>query len=165
MTTLPPEPPTDDVDDFIDPDVEPQDARDPVLHPTVLAVIAVGGALGSIARWGVAEALPHPPGGFPTSTLVVNLTGSFMLGALLVVVSERLTDARLLRPFVGVGLLGGFTTFSTAMLDVHELVQGGRAPLAVGYLALSVLAGLAAVLLGAAAVRALSSADARTAAR
>lgn len=85
-------------------------------HGPVVAVIGVGGALGSLARYGVNEALPYA-GGFPLSTLLENVVGSLLLGALLVVLTELRTPHRLARPFLGTGVLGGFTTFSTYAVD------------------------------------------------
>ena len=114
----------------------------------VLAVIAAGGALGSLARWGVGEALARPRGAFPLATFTENLSGAFALGLLMVWLTEVWPSARYLRPFLAVGVLGGFTTFSTYMLDTRGLLAAGRPGLAVGYLAGTVLAGLCAVFAG-----------------
>lgn len=113
----------------------------------VLAVIAIGGALGSLARWGVAQALPHPAGSFAWSTFVTNVLGCFLTGLLMVVVVEVAPPSRYLRPFLGVGVLGGFTTFSTAMLDTRAMLVAGRPATAAAYVLGSTAAGLAAVLL------------------
>ncbi|GAB3682045.1 fluoride efflux transporter FluC [Angustibacter aerolatus] len=121
----------------------------------VLAVIAAGGGLGALARWGLALAVPHRTGAFPVSTLVTNLVGSLLLGALMVVVTDVRPGSRYLRPFAGVGVLGGFTTFSTATGDVHAMADAGRLPLAALYLLLSVVGGLLAVAVGLAAARRL----------
>lgn len=114
----------------------------------VLVVIAAGGALGSLARWGLGEALARPRGSFPLSTFTENLSGAFALGLLMVWLTEVWPSARYLRPFLAVGVLGGFTTFSTYMLDTRELLAAGRPGLAAGYLAGTVLAGLCAVFAG-----------------
>jgi fluoride exporter len=120
-------------------------------HHTVVAVVAAGGALGSLARWGLGQLLAPRPGGppgFPWATFTANVTGCLLLGALSVFLAERRPTSRLLRLFIGVGVLGGFTTFSTLMLETRSLLTAGRPGLALGYVATSVLAGLAAVVAG-----------------
>lgn len=121
----------------------------------VLAAIGLGGALGAALRWALALGLASD--GFPIGTLIANLSGAAALGALMVVVNELLAPTRLLRPFLGVGVLGGYTTFSTAMLDLHTMLADGRYGVAIGYLAASVLGGLAAVLIGEAVARAIGA--------
>jgi CrcB protein len=113
---------------------------------------ALGGALGALARWGLAEALPSP-GGWPWATLLVNLTGCLLLGGLLALLAARSPEPSWARPFLGVGVLGGYTTYSTFAVEVVELVDGGSPALAAGYVLLSVVGGVAAVALGARAVR------------
>jgi CrcB protein len=114
----------------------------------VLLVIAVGGALGSLARWGVGELVPWSGTGFPWGTFAANVSGSFALGVLMVLLLEVWPPRRYLRPFLGVGVLGGYTTFSTAMLEGRDLLAGGHAVTAAFYLAASLAVGLAAVALG-----------------
>ncbi|SNR43178.1 CrcB protein [Haloechinothrix alba] len=114
----------------------------------VLAAVGLGGAAGTGARYGIAVGMPHPAGGFPFSTLLVNVLGCFLIGVLMVVVAETVASHRLVRPFLGVGLLGGFTTFSTYTVDTAELVMAERAGTALAYLASTVLAALAAVVAG-----------------
>jgi CrcB protein len=123
--------------------------EDPDLPPVavpllpVLVVVAVGGALGSLARYGLAEALPRGRAELPVATLAVNVVGCLLLGWLV----AAFPRARWLRPFVGTGVLGGFTTFSTLALESDRLVT--RAPaVAVLYVALSVLLGLGAAAVG-----------------
>jgi fluoride exporter len=111
----------------------------------VLALISLGGALGSVARWGIAEALPHAPSAFPWATALTNVSGCFAIGVLMVLALEVWPPTRYLRPFVGVGVLGGYTTFSTAMLETRSLAAAGRPALAAGYAVGSTLAALAAV--------------------
>jgi CrcB protein len=118
----------------------------------VLLVIAAGGAVGSLARWGLGEALSGG-GHFPWATFIENITGSFALGVLMVFVIDVWPPSRYVRPFVGVGVLGGFTTFSTYALDTRALVVADRAPLAAVYLFGTLAAGLAAVWLGIAVAR------------
>jgi CrcB protein len=71
----------------------------------------------------------------------------------MVVITELASAHRLVRPFLGVGILGGYTTFSTAMVDVQQLALAGRGGPALGYLAATVLAALAATFLGATLTR------------
>jgi fluoride exporter len=120
----------------------------------VLAVIAVGGVLGAEARYGVARLLPHPPSAFPWATLVVNALGCLLIGGLMVVVTEVTRPHRLARPFLGVGVLGGFTTFSTYTVDVQRLLLAHRPGVALGYLLGTLAAALVAVWLGATSTRA-----------
>jgi CrcB protein len=107
--------------------------------PVVLAV-ALGGALGAVARYGADSALStHST--FPWSTFVVNVVGCFLIGWF----SESFADsAEWLRTGMIVGLVGGFTTFSTFAYQVLE----NHAPLAAGYVVLSVTLGIAAVAAG-----------------
>lgn len=117
----------------------------------ILLVIAVGGAVGSLARWGLGEAFSGSS--FPWATFIENVTGSFALGVLMVFVIDVWPPSRYVRPFVGVGVLGGFTTFSTYALDTRALVVDDRAPLAAAYLFGTLAAGLAGVWLGIALAR------------
>ena len=125
---------------------------------------ALGGALGALARWAIAEALPHSPGAWPWSTLLVNLVGCLALGALLAVLLARYPHSPWLRPFLAVGVLGGFTTYSTFAMDVVRLTGAGHPVLAVAYVLASVLGGACAVVAGLvtarAAIRAADTVDA-----
>jgi CrcB protein len=114
----------------------------------VLALVAVGGALGSVARWAVEVAVPHDPGRLPWSTWLVNVTGGLLLGALMVFVLDVGPPRRYVRPFLAVGVLGGYTTFSTYMLDVRTLLTRGEAATAFGYLVGTLVTGLLAVWAG-----------------
>jgi len=111
----------------------------------VLALISLGGAIGGVARWGVAQALPHAPSAIPWATALTNVTGSFALGVLMVLALEVWPPSRYARPFAGVGVLGGYTTFSTAMLETRSLAAAGRPVLAMGYMLGTTVAALAAV--------------------
>jgi fluoride exporter len=117
---------------------------------------ALGGALGALARWAIAETLPSSPGGWPWATLLVNLTGCLLLGALFAVLTARAPEPSWARPFLGAGVLGGYTTYSTFAVEVVDLADGGAAVLAAGYVLFSVVGGVAAVVLGAVAVRTTS---------
>lgn len=120
-----------------------------------LVAIAVGGALGSAARWLLAELVPHQSGELPVSTWVANVTGAFALGALLALVVHRWPAQRLIRPFWGVGVLGGYTTFSTYMLETRALLEAGQPGRAGLYLFGTLVTGLAATWLGLGLGRAL----------
>jgi CrcB protein len=133
----------------VDPDVTPDaDVRPPRVHTIVLGVVAAGGALGALARWVVAEALPHDTGDFPWDTLLTNVAGCFLIGILMVLVVERWPDRPLVRPFFGTGILGGFTTFSTYAVDTRTLIATGHAVGAAAYLVGTLLVGLVAVAAG-----------------
>lgn len=114
---------------------------------------AVGGALGALARWGVAEAVP-PASGWPWATLLVNLTGCLLLGALVAVLAARFPDAGWPRPLLAVGVLGGYTTYSAFALEVVRLAEDGAVLTAVAYVLVSVAGGVAAVAAGTLAARA-----------
>lgn len=119
----------------------------------VLAVIAVGGGLGAEARFGIAQMLPAVPGHFPWATFVTNVLGCLGIGVLMVLISERWSVHRLLRPFLGVGVLGGFTTFSTYAVEVRDLLRPGSAAIAFGYLMGTVVCALPMVIVGMALTR------------
>ncbi|TFV67873.1 UNVERIFIED_ORG: fluoride efflux transporter CrcB [Bacillus sp. AZ43] len=114
---------------------------------------ALGGALGALARWALAEALPASPGGWPWATMLVNLAGCFLIGILLAVLAARSPEPAWARPFLAVGVLGGFTTYSAFAVEVVALVDDGAAAVAAGYLLVSVVGGVAAVVLGGRSVR------------
>jgi fluoride exporter len=119
----------------------------------VLAVISAGGALGAVARYGLGLALPSRPGGFPWATFVVNASGCLLMGALMVLATDVWPARRLLRPFLGTGLLGGYTTFSTYVVEAQHLLDDGAARTALGYLAATALTAVVAVACGAATMR------------
>lgn len=117
-------------------------------HGAILAVIAAGGALGAVARYGLTVWWPTPAGGFPWAVFVINVTGSFLLGVLMVVITELRPAHPLLRPFLGVGVLGGFTTFSTYAEDIRALLTPATAPVGVAYLAATLIAAISATAAG-----------------
>ncbi len=115
----------------------------------ILLVIAAGGALGSMARWALSVTIPLTTGAAPwVATWIENVTGGLLLGALMVLILDVWPPSRYLRPFVGVGILGGYTTFSTYMLDAFTLLAAGSVPVAFGYLLGTLLTGLFAVWVG-----------------
>ncbi|MEU5591766.1 fluoride efflux transporter CrcB [Streptomyces sp. NPDC020298] len=119
----------------------------------VVAVVALGGALGATARYALSLAWPTPPGGFPWATFWTNVGGCAVIGVFMVVISEVWAAHPLVRPFFGTGVLGGFTTFSTYAVDIQRLLDGGRPGTALAYLAATLLAALTAVWAAAAATR------------
>jgi len=114
----------------------------------VLAAVSVGGALGALARWG---ATAVAPGVGPWATLAVNVTGCLLIGVLLGLVTDA--TPRLVRPLLGTGVLGGFTTFSGYALDGTHLLVQGRYPAATLYLLGTLAGAVLATWLGLAAAR------------
>jgi CrcB protein len=114
----------------------------------VLGVIAAGGAAGALARYGLGQAAPSGATGFPWTTFIINVSGCLLIGVLMVLVSDVWPGRRLLRPFLGTGLLGGYTTFSTYVVDAQHLMIAGAAGTALTYLAGTLLAALTAVQVG-----------------
>jgi CrcB protein len=113
-----------------------------------LLLIGLGGALGALLRYGLAGLVHQWSGsGFPWGTLVVNLTGCFVIGLLWAMADEGLLDPRL-QTFVFIGLLGAFTTFSTYGLETVHLLRDGAFGPAVWNIALSNGLGIPLVLTG-----------------
>ena len=115
----------------------------PHADPRLVASVAAGGALGSLARYGLSHALPSV-GGWPVATLTENLLGAFLLGLLLETLGRAGAETprrRWLRLTLGTGVLGGFTTYSALALETHGLLAEGRAGMALGYALLTVLGG------------------------
>lgn len=135
----------------VDPDV---DLADPAQRAEtaggakwkVLGVIAAGGALGSVARYAALLHWPAAEHSFPWAVFVVNVSGCALIGVLMVLVAERGAVTRpLVRPFLGVGVLGGFTTFSTYAADVSKLLVRQEVLTAMAYAVGTVVAALGAV--------------------
>ncbi len=110
-----------------------------------VAVIAVGGAIGALARYGAGLLWGTAPEAFPWTTLLVNVVGCAVIGVFLVVITEGRPAHPLLRPFFGTGVLGGFTTFSTYAVDIRRLLEAGRLGPGLAYLGLTLLGALGAV--------------------
>ena len=127
----------------------------------VLGTIALGGVLGAEARYGLSVVLPHAPGAWPWATLLTNVSGCLLIGVLMAVITDLVEPHRLVRPFLGVGVLGGYTTFSTYSTDLVQMLDAGRPLLALGYLAVTPLGALAAVWAGTALTRAAARLGAR----
>ena len=108
-------------------------------------LVALGGAVGALLRYGTGLALPPRSADvFPWATLAVNLVGSLAIGLLAPLLARN--DA--LRLLVVTGVLGGFTTFSAFSLDTLALIQAGRTGAALAYVAVSTVGGLALCALG-----------------
>jgi CrcB protein len=110
-----------------------------------LAAIFVGGFIGALARLGLVEALVTKPGEWPWATFVANVVGALALGYFTTRLQERLPLSAYRRPFLGTGLCGALTTFSTMQLELFELLDHGDGGLAAAYAAASLTAGFLAV--------------------
>ena len=111
-----------------------------------LAAIFAGGFIGAVARALVGDALPHDdPATWPWATFAVNVAGAFILGAFATRLQERLPLSAYRRPFIGTGVCGALTTFSTMQLELLRMLDGGHVAVALGYAAASLAGGFAAV--------------------
>ncbi|WP_399881766.1 fluoride efflux transporter CrcB [Streptomyces sp. BBFR51] len=119
----------------------------------VVSVVALGGGTGAAARYAASLWWPTQTGGFPWTTFGVNAVGCAVIGVFMVVITEVWAAHRLVRPFFGTGVLGGFTTFSTYAVDSRHLFADGRVRTGLAYLAATPLAALTAVWLAAWAAR------------
>ena len=122
---------------------------------TVLGVIATGGAIGATARYLIGQEWPTPTGAFPAGTLAINVLGCALIGVLMVLSTDVWSRQRLIRPFLGTGVLGGFTTFSAYTVDIQRLVAGAHVSTALLYLAVTPIGALLAVWVTATATRRL----------
>lgn len=116
--------------------------------PSVLLGVAAGGAIGSLLRFAVGRLNPGAPPAIPFATLGINVLGSFALGVLAGLSLARPDASPALRAFVGIGLLGGFTTFSSFSVETVTLAQSGALARAATYVVVSVLLAVAAAALG-----------------
>jgi CrcB protein len=120
------------------------------LHPGFVLVVVTGGVFGALARYGLSTVLPSP-GGLPLPTLVINLTGAFLLGVLLEALVRRGPDAgrlRRIRLLAGTGFMGAFTTYSTLALETNTLLGAGRTTDALAYVAATLIGGAVATVAG-----------------
>lgn len=120
------------------------------LSPMLVAVVAGGGAVGTVLRHATTTRLGAPDG-WPVGTLVENLVGAFLLGLLLEVLVRRGEESRrgtLIRLALGTGVLGGFTTFSSLAIELERLLADGAVVQAATYAAVSGVAGVAAAFAG-----------------
>ena len=126
------------------------EAPAPHRDPRLLLLVGAGGAVGTLARWALASAVPVVAG-WPSATLAVNLAGAFVLGLLLESLLRRGPETPRLRRWrlgAGTGFCGGLTTWSSFALETERLLTDGRSATALGYAATSLLGGLVAVVLG-----------------
>ena len=119
----------------------------------ILAAVALGGALGSLLRYFVASAIPS--NGFPLGIFFVNISGGLLMGVIVELGALKLSLAPEVRAFLTVGILGGYTTFSTFSLDSVMLIQRGAWLAAAGYVVGSTLLSILALFAGLYMVRAL----------
>jgi fluoride exporter len=124
---------------------------------TAFLVVALGGALGAVARYLLGLALPTRTGEFPLGTFLINAIGGLLIGILLVLLTETFRAHPLLRPFLVTGILGGFTTFSTYCVDIEKLIAAHAFGTAMAYLFGTLAAALGATALGVGLARAASS--------
>lgn len=152
----------------VDPDLAPDDpgepsrAHRPVPHvrrsrrPEVVAAIAGGGFLGTMARYGLSRLWPATTAGFPWATFLVNMSGAFFLGLSLTLLLERFRGSRHLRPFLCVGVIGSWTTMSGFAVDTDLLVKNGHLATAAAYVVATVVSGLVLTWAGMALARAFA---------
>ena len=114
-----------------------------------LLIVGMGGFVGAVARWGTDGLIQRVAGeSFPAGTMAVNILGCFFLGLLMALVEVRESIPESMRLFIGIGLLGSFTTFSTFGNETLELLRSGSIHLALVNVIVSVVVGLGAVWLG-----------------
>lgn len=135
---------TAEYDIVVDPDIDlhdPAQRREtrPRQWDLVLAT-AAGGVIGAEARYGLGLAVPHSGAQFPWSTVIINATGCAVIGTVMVILLELTSPHRLARPFLGVGVLGGYTTYSTFAVDTERLILAHRTLIALGYIAVTLAA-------------------------
>jgi CrcB protein len=113
-----------------------------------VAAVAVGGIVGTALRLALDTVIPHTDTEFPLSTLLINILGSFVLGALVATLWRRLSTPNWLKVGLGTGMVGSFTTFSALIVSLLGEAQHGLWMLALLYLVLSLVLGFGAALLG-----------------
>ncbi|HEY1827410.1 MAG TPA: CrcB family protein [Acidimicrobiales bacterium] len=129
----------------------PLDEADlPALRLSAVTLLAVflGGAFGSTGRYLLGAWFPTTPGHFPWVTLGINLSGSLLIGLLIPLTEHMAPRLPQLRPLVIIGVLGGWTTYSTLAVDGVQLSLHHHAGLVVGYLAATVFVGIGVVIVG-----------------
>jgi CrcB protein len=117
----------------------------------VLLAVGVGGVVGGLARYGVAELIHDAPNRFPWATFWTNVTGSCALGLVLGVIVMHFRAAHHTQAFIATGFLGAYTTYSTFAVQTDVLIKDGHALIAIVYTAVSLVAGVVAAGLGVAA--------------
>lgn len=125
----------------------------PRVRERLLLAIFAGGAIGALLRAALEQAFPASGQGWPWATFSVNVLGTLLLAYVATRLQERLPPSTYPRPFVGTGLCGALTTFSTLQIESIELARDDHAVLAVAYMGASVAVGLLAVHVATALVR------------
>ncbi|HYJ23089.1 MAG TPA: fluoride efflux transporter CrcB [Solirubrobacterales bacterium] len=115
--------------------------------PRKLLAIYLGGVVGALVRVGLAEVASTDPGQWPWATFAANMAGALLLGYFYALFRDRPPES-LRHPFLGIGLCGTLTTFSTLQLELYEMVDGGYLGLAAAYTALTIAAGYVFLRLG-----------------
>ena len=116
---------------------------------TVWLAVAVGGAIGSVFRYGIGELTTTVLGATPVlATFAVNVSGSFLLGIFYTLCNERLITSIELRVLIGIGLIGGYTTFSTFSFETLRLIESGESIKATANILANLLFGIGAAYLG-----------------
>jgi CrcB protein len=119
-----------------------------------LAAVFAGGVVGTLARDVLTIVMPAPAATcWPWSTFTANIAGAFLIGYFTTRLLERLPVSSYRRPFLGTGVCGGFTTFSTMQVEILAMVQHHKYVLAVSYTVVSITLGFLAVYIATAAVR------------
>jgi fluoride exporter len=121
----------------------------------VVGVVGLGGAAGAAARYGLGLAWPEAGLTFPWTTFAINVVGSLAIGVLLAALERRATPHPAIRPLLGTGFLGGFTTLSAYADQTRILLSAGRWVVAAAYVAATLIGAVAAVWLGTAVGRAM----------
>jgi CrcB protein len=121
--------------------------------PRELLAVFAGGAVGALLRALLGASVSVRDGGWPWPTFIANVVGAFALGYFTTRLLERLPPSEFRRPFLGTGICGGLSTFSTMQVETVRLVEAGAWPVAVGYTLASLAAGLVALHLATSLVR------------
>jgi CrcB protein len=147
VVVQPPDPPGLNLPLPVDSDIdwEPAGPARPHLAVPVIAAVFVGGFAGGLARYGLTSLLPASAGQWPWGVFLANVGGAFLLGLLLVLLLEVWPGTTLVRPLLGTGFCGGFTTMSSLVVTTDRFAADGHGALAVSYVVTTVVAGLAAV--------------------
>ncbi|MDO9442712.1 MAG: fluoride efflux transporter CrcB [Beijerinckiaceae bacterium] len=126
------------------------------MSPTFILAAALGGSIGSAARYMVGVFIGRLSStNFPWATLIINVSGSVLMGALVALILIRWDLSQAARIFLTVGVCGGFTTFSTFSLDAYSLIEKGNLVAAVVYMVASAVLSIVALALAMYAVRSL----------
>ena len=123
----------------------------------MVLMVALGGAIGSSARYLIGVLATRLFGiGFPWGTMIVNIVGSFAMGILIALLALKYSVSNEMRGFLAIGVLGGFTTFSSFALDVVYLYEKKQYLASAGYMSVSVICSILALFSGLALARAMA---------